>query len=316
MIGDMKDVNLAAIDLNLLVVVDAVLQERSATRAAARLHLTQSAVSNALRRARAVFGDPLVVRTGRGFATTARADALAPRLGALLGEVRGVLGEGSTFRPEASARRFTIAATDAVAIVVLPGLLARFAGRLPRAQLRVVTLDHVVGAGGLERTGVDLLIGAPPMISPGCEAEALFEDPKVALVRADHPAVGRRLSLATYAALPHVELALFGEPDDHIDRALAARGLQRRVQIAVPHVAGLPFLVAGSDRVATVIRSVARTFAGPLGLRVLAPPIELPALAVRQIWHRRFTDDPGHRLLRELVRGAARALSRAAARPL
>jgi DNA-binding transcriptional LysR family regulator len=300
----MKEPNLGAMDLNLLLVVDAVLRERSATRAAARLHVTQSAVSNALRRARALFGDPLVVRTGRGFATTPRADAIAPRLRAILQEVRGVLGDASSFRPETSTRRFTIAATDAVGMVVLPALLPLFEARLPRAQLRLVTIDHVIASGGLEHAAVDLLIGVPPVIAASCEAEDLFEDPMVAVVRADHPSVGQRLTLATYARLPHAELALFGEPEDRVDRALAARGLRRQVQVTVPHIAGLPFLVAGSDRVATLISSVARTFAGLLELRVLTPPVELAALVVRQIWHRRFGDDPGHRLLRELVRAA------------
>lgn len=304
----MNSVNLGAIDLNLLRIVDAVLQERSATRAAARLHLTQSAVSNALRRARAIFGDPLVVRTGRGFATTPRAEAIAPRLRAIFDEVQGVLAGGPRFDAATSARRFTIAATDAIGIILLPALLAAFDAHMPRASLRVVPITHVIAAGGLEHAGVDLLIGAPPRIPASCASDPLFDDPMVAIVRADHPDVGPRLSLAAFARLPHAELALFGDPDDRVDRALAARGLRRRVQVTTPHIAGLPFLIAGSDRVATVTRAIARAVAEPLGLRALSPPVELAPIRIHQIWHARSGEDPGHQALRGLVRDVVHRL--------
>jgi DNA-binding transcriptional LysR family regulator len=310
----MHDVNLASVDLNLLVVVDAILRERSATLAAARLHVTQSAVSNALKRARAVFGDPLVVRTGRGFALTPRAEAIAPRLQAILEGVHGMLDDDSGFRPETTTRRFTIACTDAVEGVVLPVLLPLLAASCPRAQLRTVTLDYIA-ATGLERADVDLLIGLPPVIPPGCDAEDLFEDSMVAIVRVGHPEVGRRLHLETYARLPHAELALFGEPEDRIDRALAARHLRRHIQVTVPHIVTLPFAVAGSDRVATLSQSVARTLVGPLSLRTFEPPLELAPRVVQQVWHRRRSEDAGGKALRELVRRAARALRRPRGRP-
>jgi len=296
----MNDVNLSTLDLNLLVVVDAVLEERSATLAGARLHITQSAVSSSLRRARAVFGDPLVVRNGRGFALTPRAEALVPRLRSVLEDVRTIFGSDASMGP-LTTRCFTIACTDAAACVVLPKLLPRFTARLPHATLRTITLDRLF-ATGLERADVDLLIGIPPRVPPGCDAEVLFEDPMVVIARADHPAIGRRLRLDTYAELPHVELALFDEPDDRVDRALAARDLRRRIEVIVPHINTLPFLVAGSDRIATVMLSVARSFAEPFGLRVLEPPLGLAPLVVKQIWHRRRAEDPGGRVLRELVR--------------
>lgn len=309
----MDDSDIASVDLNLLVVVDAVLQERSATLAASRLHLTQSAVSGALRRARAVFGDALVTRTGRGFVLTPRAEALAPRLQAILEDVRGLLGPDATFRPDTTTRRFTIACADFVAWAVLPVLLPRFEARLPRARLRTVNLDQVVSTG-LGHADVDVVIGAPPVLPAGCESEVLFEDPLVAMVRADHPMVRRRLELRTYARLPHAELALFGEPEDRVDRALAARGLCRHVQVTVPQIGALPFLVVGSDRVATVVRSAARRMAELFPLRLLEPPVELAPLVVQQVWHRRRSDDPGSRIFRELVRAAAQTLVRPDAR--
>lgn len=304
----MSDVNLAGVDLNLLVVVDAVLETCSATRAAARLHVTQSAVSNALRRARELFGDPLVVRSGHGFVRTPTGEALAPRLRAVLGEVGDLLEQRTAFDASTCGRRFTVACTDAISIVVIPRLLPLFEAALPRASLRVVSLDHLAATGGLERADVDVLIGAPPLTPAGCEEQLLFEDEYMAVVRADHPQVGRRLSLDRYAGLAHAELALFGEPEDRVGRALAAVGRARRIVVCVPHIAALPALVLASDCVATLTRTMARSFAAIARVRMLSLPIELPALSVRQIWHHRTHGDPGAVLLRQLVTRATARL--------
>jgi DNA-binding transcriptional LysR family regulator len=302
---DMSDMNLSAIDLNLLVVLDAVLETGSATRAAARLHVTQSAVSNALRRARELFDDPLVVRTGRGLSPTPVAEALAGPLRDTLAQVRGLLGAEARFDPATSMRRFQIACSDAVGLVLLPKLLARFEAELPNATLQIVTLDRLLELGGLAHTNVDLLIGAPPTTPPGCEEQLLFADPMVSIVRARHPGVSRRLTLARYCALAHAEVALFGTPDDRVDRALARHGRTRRIEVGVSHIAMLPALVANSDCVATVTKSMVELFGPSLKLRVFNPPVELEPLPIRQIWHRRVTDDPGTTMLRELVRLAA-----------
>jgi len=302
---DIIAVNLSSVDLNLLVTLDAVLSTRSATVAASRLHLTQSAVSNALRRARALFGDALVIRNGSGFSLTPRAEALAPDLRAALDEMRRLVA-GDAPAP----RWLSIACLDAVAIALLPGLLLLIEARLPGTRLRALTPEHVRSVG-LDRSDVDLIVGAPPELPAGCEAEALFEDPMVAIAARRHPAIKSRLSLETYARLPHAELGVFGEPEDRVDRALAALGRSRRIEVVVPHLTALPFLVAGSERIATVTRSVARRFAVPLDLALHRPPVGLPPVVVKMVWHRRRAADPTHLTLRELVRSATRGMARA-----
>lgn len=298
--------NLANVDLNLMVMLDAVLSTRSATLAASRLHVTQSAVSNALKRARALFDDALVVRRGNGFALTPRAEALAPRLRDVLGEVRDLVAAEDE---HAGPRSVTIGCLDAISITFVPVLLPLMRERLPLTRLRTMTPDHVRTIG-LERSEVDLVVGALRDTPAGCDAEDLFEDPLVVIAAARHPEIKTRLSVQTYASLPHAELGLFGEAEDRIDRALAAVGLSRRTEVVVPHLAALPFLVSGSDRIATVPRSVARRFAGPLKLRVLRPPVVLGPIVVRMIWHRRHADDRTHLALRDLVRRAARRMAR------
>ncbi len=303
----MTDVNLFSIDLNLLVVVDAVFETRSATKAAARLHVTQSAVSNALRRARRLFEDPLVTRTGSGFVATPRGAALAPRIREALEKIEDVIAEGAAEDPGSSRRAFTVAGTDAVVLTLFPALTAALQARMPRATLRGATLDRFMATGGIASEGLDLLIGIPPRVPAGAHAEDLYEEEMVVLARADHPAIGRRLSRATYARLPHAELALFGEADDRVTRALATHGLERHVVVTVPHVAALPFLVAGSDRLATVMYGLAAIYAEPLSLRIMRPPVKLAPLALQMVWHERVDADPAHALLREAVREVAAA---------
>jgi DNA-binding transcriptional LysR family regulator len=311
----MNDVNLAAVDLNLLVVLDAVLREGSATRAAARLRVTQSAVSNALGRLRALFGDPLVVRRPRGLEPTPRAAALAPPLRALLdGASRLIAGEGA-FDPATTARAFSIACSDAIGVVLFRPLVAALARAMPRARLRVLTLERLLATDGLARGDVDLLIGVPPALPPGCSAERLYDDPMRCVLRAGHPRAARRLSLGDYAALPHVEVALFGAPDEAVDRALARQGLARTVRVAVPHFASVPPVLLETDCVATLSARLARGFARHYPLRVVRPPLDLPSVGVNVVWHRRAERDEGVALLRRLVVEAARRGAAPAGRP-
>lgn len=301
--------NLANLDLNLLVMLDAVLSTRSATLAASRLHVTQSAVSNGLKRAREQFGDPLVVRQGSGFALTPRAEALAPRLRRALEEMQALLSASG----EPSERpHVTLACLDAISMTLVPALLPLIHQRLPRTQLRTLTPDHVRFVG-LERADVDLAVGAVPSVHSGCEVEELFEDPMVVIAAAHHPKIKTRLSIDTYSSLAHAELGLFGEPEDRVDRALALHGLARRTDVVVPHLAALPFLVSNSERIATVPRTIARQFARPLRLRLHRPPLALAPVVIRMVWHHRRSRDRAHLVLRELVRAAAQRMSAGAA---
>jgi DNA-binding transcriptional LysR family regulator len=163
----MPDVNLAAVDLNLLVVLDAVLAERSATKAAATLHVTQSAVSNALRRLRSMFDDALVIRTAYGFVPTPRAQALAPSLRALLADTEKLLSSADDSHSQ-RPRSFMLACTDAIGVSLVPGLLRALGRQLPLARLRVVTIEHELSNQGLAGGEVDLLIGIPPYLPAGC----------------------------------------------------------------------------------------------------------------------------------------------------
>lgn len=303
MMIDMRAINLSAIDLNLLLVVATVLEERSATRAAAKLHIGQSAVSNALKRAREVFADPLVVREPHGLAPTPYAATLVGPLRAWLEEARRLVTRAPEFDPARATRTFTIACADAITVTIIPPLIRLLRARAPLSTLRVITLDRLIAGDGLVRGEVDLLLGMPPVVPAGHAAELVYRDPMRCIVR--RGTVGKRLTLDRFASLPHVELALFGEIDDTVDRALARHARSRHVAVALPHFAAIPLAVLETNGVATLARRVAERFASGLALEVVAPPIKLAALEIRQLWHRRTEHDGAVAFLRGCVAEAA-----------
>jgi DNA-binding transcriptional LysR family regulator len=296
--------NLADVDLNLLVVLQTVLAEGSTTRAAARLHVTQSAVSNSLGRLRRLLGDRLLVRSAGRLVPTPRAAELRPLLTAGLEQLQGAIAGPGQNGWERTRRWFTLACTDFVALVVVPRLIAALAKRLPHASLRVVSIEHAISANGLGTGEVDLLVGLPPTLPPGCFAEAAFTDRLVCIVRRDHPIGRAHFTLDAFARLGHVEVALYGLSTG-VDEALARANRTRTVALTISHFATAPFVVLETDLVATIPLRLARTFAKKYPLRILAPPFSLPRPALRQVWHVRSAEDRGTVLLRRLVREAA-----------
>jgi DNA-binding transcriptional LysR family regulator len=294
-------------DLNLLVILDALLDERSVTGAARRLGVTQSAVSHALGRLRGHFGDPLFVRTSSGMTPTQRAHELREPIRRSLETLREVSQRGARFEPRTAVRTFTIAATDQVGIVLLPALYARLSKDAPRIDLRVTPVVRNVERA-LESGTADLVISgafAPPE-APGLFRQQLFDEPLVCLVRAGHPAVGDKVTLEQFCALPHALVAPRGGRGI-LDDLLEQRGLSRRVAVVLPHFLVAPFLIARSDLVLTVAESVAKAFTSFLPVRLVAPPIELPRATYSQLWHERSHHDAGHAWLRRRVVEASAA---------
>jgi DNA-binding transcriptional LysR family regulator len=228
-------VNLTDIDLNLLLVLHTVLTEGGATRAAARLHVTQSAVSNSLARLRRLLGDKLVVRSAGRLVPTPRASALRPLLAGGLERFQAAIAGAESSGLAHTSRRFTLACTDFVALVLVPRLMAAFSKRLPRAALRVVSVDYAIAGNGLATGEVDLLVGLPPVLPPGCFSEPAFTDHMVCIVRRDHPTVRGRLTIDSFTRLGHVEVALFGLSTG-VDEALARINRTRNVALSISHL--------------------------------------------------------------------------------
>ena len=280
----MRDVHLRSIDLNLLTALGALLQHRGVSRAARDVGLSQPAMSRALDRLRHLFGDELLVRTGAGMALTARALALAPRIAALLGEIRDVVSEPE-FDPRLERRTIRIAAADSQTTLLFPGVMARLLIQAPQVDLQAVpyTRDIVrrVQAGEIDMTFS--LANFP--LSPGARSMPLMEDRMALVMRRGNPAAAsNRLSLADYAALTHVTVSIFGDGQTETDTALAAAGLDRRIACTTPHFIGALMAVAATDMVTMLSRAFSRQYAGLLDLTLLEPPLANIALPVTLVW--------------------------------
>ena len=302
-------VNLSAVDLNLLLVLHAVLEERSATRAAARLHVTQSAVSNALARLRVVLGDALVVRSGRGLVPTPRGEEIAPLLREVAERVTLALDRRGFVAAE-SARTFTISLADNYQACDVPRIARAFAARLPRATLRVVSADYLIATDGLARGDVDLTFGPAEMVQPGMRSAVLFEEHGAIVVRRDHPRVRRRMTRELFSALPHIDVhVVLGRPGTghraaqrHWDQAR----LQRRVALTVPHFLIAAMAAANTDCVAALPERLADLCVKLLPLKRVTATFPLPRLTTVMVWHERTDADPGAKFFRQLVADAVR----------
>lgn len=293
---------LADINLNLLVALDAVLEEGTVTAAAKRVGVTQSAMSHALRQLRELVDDPLLVRGAGGLVPTPRAEALRLPIRRALLDLQHALRDPPSFDPATAQRRFAVGAGDYIAYTVLPSLLER-STEAPGLDLDVVPF----GPDDVSRlaTGeLDLGIAAFVPPSPGLCREALLTDDFVCLVRRDHPKVRRNLTLRQFVALPHVLISPTGSGSSPVDDQLAAQGLRRRIALRIRYFLAAPMVVARSDLVLTAPRRLGEVFARHFPLQVYEPPVELQPFTLEQTWHERYDADPGHRWLRERVRSA------------
>lgn len=286
--------SLRSLDLNLLLVFDAVHRERSISRAAAALHLSQPAVSNALARLRRHLGDPLFERQGQGMAPTPQAKALAgPIRQALEMLERGLRGP-QHFDYAHAEREFVIALEDYGETVILPHFVDSLGCEAPGVRVRIRPEPSARLAAELRDGTVDLALDYFPIAQPGFRSEAVLTETLLTLARPDHAGLGERLTLEAYLAQRHVVLAAREGTRPMIDLALAKRGQSRRIAVTVPHFQSMPVLVRGSDLLATLPRRMALLYARHFGLRTCAVPLRVPQFPVYLIWHEAVDADPGH----------------------
>lgn len=311
----MHAVNVAEIDLNLLVALQALLTERHVTRAAARMGLTQPAMSHALARLRETLGDPLLVRTKTGLQLTPRAVALVEPLARVLAGAGELLAPPQGFDPKTSTRRFRIATSDYMEIVLMPALLELLGREAP--GLDVVLVRHAgKGVDQIEDGTADLIMIPPDRLdrrSAAIFAQRILAEKFVCVVRVDHPRIAKSakaLTLDRYVELPHVLVSPSGGGAGIVDDALAKVGKTRRVAVVVPHFLVAPFLVERTDLVLTLAARIARSLAPAVNLRSLAPPpeLDLPGFEIRLLWHERDHADPAHTWLRERIAAVAKTL--------
>jgi DNA-binding transcriptional LysR family regulator len=311
-----RPTNFRTLDLNLLKVFDVVMAERNVTRAAARLAMTQPAVSNALRRLRESTHEDLFVPTSTGMTPTAHAQTLWPTVRASLDGLREAF-EPQGFDPAVDARSFTLAMADATAALFVPILADGLQRAHGRVDLRVVPLTSRDPRPMLEHGQADVAVGFFPDANAALEAEGddgvirrdrLYECAYVCVMRRGHPlAADAALTLDAYCASDHLRVSFAGRPRGFVDEALARLGRERRVLITVNQFSSASSVVRASDLLTVLPRSFvpATGFEGELAVREL--PFELPGIDVSMLWHRRHEQDTAQRWLRDTVaRTAAR----------
>ncbi|MGK5681142.1 LysR family transcriptional regulator [Actinoplanes sp. URMC 104] len=290
------------LDLNLLTVLDALLEEGSVAGAAQRLRLSSPAVSRSLGRLRRLTGDDILVRTGRTMTPTPYALAVREQVGELLHQAQAVLAPSRELDLAGLDRVFTLQCHDALATALAPALLADVEAHAPGVRLRFLA-EAPTDTDELRHGRVDLEIGAAVPALPEIRHELVGRDRFVVALRRQHPSA-QGLDLTAYAAQQHVLVSRRGRLTDPVDDILASHGLRRRVLAAVGTTAAAAHVVARTNAVLTAPELTFRPIAEAFGLVVVAAPIALPPAPVICGWHQRYDTDPAHAWLRDRVRAA------------
>jgi DNA-binding transcriptional LysR family regulator len=308
--------NFAAFDLNLLRVFDALMRERSATRAGEQIGLSQPAVSAALQRLRDLLDDRLFVRQGNEMMPTPRAESLGPEIREALAALEQLLGNSKEFDPKNEPRTFTVMGADFFSTILVPDLLEQF------SQLDAnITLRFLDSARGdverlLKDDAVDLAMDRPLDLPEWISSERLFLSPFKVVIAADHPAIiEKRLSIAapltldTFCELKWAIRSVDGSMTGLVDDALAKTGRKRQVVLAVPHFHALPMCVARGKLAAAVPAQLANRVAEMNDLIIFDLPFEVPVPEVKLYWHSRHNRNPANKWLRHQVLSLSRPIA-------
>jgi LysR family transcriptional activator of mexEF-oprN operon len=301
------------VDLNLLLVFHALMQERHVTRAAGRLFLGQPAVSGALKRLRSAFGDELFVRTAQGMVPTARAHELAATIAPLLGTLQQALASRPSFEPAVSDRIFRVGLSDSLEVALMPALLRRLSRSAPGVRIVSRSTDGPGAAARIDAGEMELAIGVLPEPPAWQRQRRLFDWRFVCLFDARHVRTrGARITLAEYLKHPHVITSFEGGLRGYIDDLLEQQGRTRRVVFSSPHFATSPLLVKQMPLITTVPEFIAQVWRSTLRLTQSPLPFEVPGYSVSVGWSAVNDADPGLQWLLGEIEAAAQ-LNRPAA---
>lgn len=288
-------------DLNLLPVFLTLMEERSVTRAAQRLGITQPALSNALTRLRALLQDPLFIRERYGMQPTPKALELAPVIADALASLEGLILGQQAFDPAQADHLVTLAPNSYVEFALMPAIVARLQQRAPRLRLRLTPYGTDLAETGVISGTTALALGRFVDPPDNVVVQHLMDEGLACVVRADHPTVGTNLTKKQYEALRHVNMLPPGRLRVGLFQALEKQGLKREVAVSVTHFLAIPEMVAVTDHCATLPHLICRRLQGDARLKVLPAPVDLGSFPVEMAWHVRYRHDPAHRWLRGLI---------------
>lgn len=296
-------------DLNLLPVFLALMEERSVTRAAARLGITQPALSNALNRLRDTLRDPLFIRERYGIKPTQLAEEIAPTIEAALGQLDDLVSNQQAFEPENADRLFTLAPNSYVELVLMPALVARVRALAPGIRLRMTAFGNDLAETGVVSGTTAMVLGRIVDPPDNLVVQHLLDDGLACVVRTDHPGVGDRISREQYESFRHVNVLPPGRLRAGVFQALERHDLKREVAVSVTHFLAVPEMLAVTDYCATLPRLICRIIERDPRLKVLPAPVDLGTFPVQMAWHVRYRHDPAHRWLRSTIGELAKEMT-------
>jgi DNA-binding transcriptional LysR family regulator len=300
-------------DLNLLVVLHTLLLERSVSKTAERLHLSQPATSAALNRLRKALNDPILVREGLRMVPTPRAEQFAEPIQAILSAIEHTLATPQPFDPRIINRTFKIATNDYGAFIIVPPFMQRLGAIAPGINLEVWEIAHDIEAV-LRQGDMDLVIADAWTLRHCKCTETLFSETFTCLVRQNHPRIRIQLTLEDFIKEIHALVSSRGRVEGNVDAVLSQQGLQRYVGVTLPHILAIPAVIASTDLIVTLASRIANHFASDYALKIFSPPIALDSFEIAMAWPNRMTHDPAIQWLRsELMKiGQAIATERSA----
>ena len=297
----MREVNIAAIDLNLLPALEALLKRRNVSHAAHDVGLSQPAMSRALGRLREVLGDPLLVRTpGGGYALSPRGEALSAQLITTLDHVKAVFRDPG-FDPASTQRTVRIAGLDTHTLLLAPALMARLAKEAPGIDIRFENYSSNI----IERSEsgqLDLVFAtSTAALPPGARSETCAHDRLALVMRKGHPMAKRKWTVEDYGKVNHVGISIFGDAGSELDAQLAQFGVTRRMALVTPHFMAALAAVSQTDMVTTQSRVFASRFAETFGLLLKEPPVPNTGLDLTLVWSHVRAADPVLAWLRKVI---------------
>ncbi len=296
-------------DLNLLPVFVALMEERSVTRAAIRLGITQPALSNALNRLRDMLRDPLFIRERYGIKPTQLAEEIAPTIEAALAQLDEVIVHQQDFDPASAERQFLIAPNSYAELVLMPPLVARLREQAPGIKLRMTPFGNDLGETGVISGTTAMVLGRIVDPPDNLVVQHLMDDGLACVVRRDHPDIGESLSRMDYESLKHVNVLPPGRIRAGVFQALLKQGLKREVVVSVTHFLTVPEMIAVTDYCATLPMLICHRLERDTRLKVLPAPVDLGTFPVDLAWHVRYRHDPAHRWLRAAVVETAQSIT-------
>jgi DNA-binding transcriptional LysR family regulator len=299
----------ADVDLQHLRVLEVLLRERSLTRAADSLDVSQPALSKTLARLRRYFDDPLFVRVSNRMEPTSKALALAGPVAEIITKMRTLRGEHVPFDPQTSSRTFQFCVVDAGVIKLLPPLVRRVMVEAPRVRLRLVQLDGEHLESWLETGTIDFAMGSFPSLGKGIRRQFLWPEEYVSVVNRGHPRLSNKPSIAEFAAEKHVLVSTLGTGHAHKMAELAVEAAipPDNIICRVPIFIAAAVLAKQTNAIATIPLSIADVLAEDLNLEIIKPPIKIPRIEIFQYWHSRFHREPGNKWIRSVFSSLFRA---------